>query len=182
MSPTQISSLAAILAEQELEERKARKALRKLVEVGPPIGSGVTKEYWRDTAMGFSYARALAAHAPRRPARPSTRSVGGVRQREGGPSALSRRGWNEAAMAVVPPRGNDLGEESMRRWLSIYGLGLNSVGILLLCTFGTPFRIPSSVIVAEQIDLGVGYLGIGLVVLGTVLQMMGVPKPRIRLY
>jgi hypothetical protein len=46
--PTLKQRLALILAEQELEERKKREALRQLIEAGPPAGSSVKSENWRD--------------------------------------------------------------------------------------------------------------------------------------
>ena len=73
---------------------------------------------------------------------------------------------------------------------ALVGLALSLVGVLILFRWGMPFRVPSAGainLIAEQSDPKAialdriyticGYVGLSLLILGTVLQMVAVLMP-----
>ena len=80
------------------------------------------------------------------------------------------------------------------RVLTVVGLAFTLVGVLILFRWGMPFRVPSGGaihIVTEQSDTAgmaldriyevCGWIGLALLILGTVLQIVATLMPSIRL-
>ena len=73
----------------------------------------------------------------------------------------------------------------MNRFLNLIGLALNLVGVLILFRYGMPFHVPTGGAVSlitetrDQADIALeqrytlyGYFGLGLLIAGTILQMV----------
>jgi hypothetical protein len=80
--------------------------------------------------------------------------------------------------------------ERKRRWLNFTGLALELVGVLILFRFGMPFRVPTGgainlildgrapqAIALDRVYTIWGYVGLLLLVSGTLLQMWAVMLP-----